>query len=176
MSHIIRQAAWLAALLVAAGCNSSTDSSDTAGMSMDEMAQMLDQPKETAKPEPVAKQEPEPEATAPEPEKRNVQDVDTSNPSGSYYGAIIGANRSIRTRMDSLAWQQSVNFYRASNGYLPRNTEEFMRLMQSDGIPLPEIEPGHEYEYDPSEGQFGTLYDITPAQQPAPEQDEAPAQ
>ncbi len=174
MNQPIRQVAWLAVLLVAAGCGSSDSSNDASSASMDDMARMLDQPQAAAEAKPAPK--PQPEAVAAEPEKHNVEDVDTSNPSGSYLGAIGGAYRYSRTRIGDLSWITSVKLYRATNGYLPRNTEEFMKCVQADGTPLPEIEQGHHYEYDPSEGQFGTLYDITPAQNPAPADGDSPDQ
>jgi hypothetical protein len=96
--------------------------------------------------------------------KVNVEETHQLKPDGSYMGAIMAANRSIRNRLDDIAWKKSVQFYEATNGHLPKNTEEFLNLVQSEGTPLPEIDEGLEYEYDPSEGQFGTLYEVTPTQ------------
>jgi len=176
MSRFVQHLAWLSVVLVVAGCGSSTGSNDASNSSMDDMARMLDQPKAAAEAKPAPKPEPPPEAVAAEPEKHNVEHVDTSNRSSSYLGAIGGAYRYSRTRIGNLSWITSVKLYRATNGYLPRNTEEFMKCVQADGTPLPEIEQGHHYEYDPSEGQFGTLYDITPSQNPAPAAGDSPDQ
>ena len=52
---------------------------------------------------------------------------------------------------------------------MPKNHEEFMRVMAEGGIPLPELEQGQELLWDPSEGDWGTLYIVEPipgAEQP----------
>jgi hypothetical protein len=91
---------------------------------------------------------------------------------GSYYDAIIGANRSIRTRTDDLAWTQAVQHFWAQNGRYPKSHEEFMRdVIEAGEIPLPELEDGQEYFYAPpgselAEGQFGTLYILEPKRNP----------
>lgn len=163
MNQTIQYAAWAAILLAAlAGCG---PSGDTGGNTeMDRMAAALDKPKpvpaetKPAEPPPPAQPQAQPIAT-----KVDVEKTHQLNPDGSYMGAIMAGNRSIRNRLDDFAWKKSVQFYQATNGNLPRNTQEFLTLVQSEGTPLPEIEEGHVYEYDPSEGQFGTLYEVVPA-------------
>jgi hypothetical protein len=164
MNKHIQHAAWLGALLLAAGCNSSDSSDQSGGSEMDDVAKMLDQPK------PVAQTQPTPPPKPSEPVKHNVEHTDTSNWTGGYLGAVGAARRSMRNRIDDWAWKQAVQHYQATNGYLPRNTEEFMQAMREIDIPLPEIGEGNQYEYDPSEGQFGTLYEVTPAQPETPAQ------
>jgi hypothetical protein len=95
---------------------------------------------------------------------------------GSYYDAIIGANRSIRTRADDLAWTQAVRSFWADKGHYPKSHEEFMTgVIEAYGIPLEPLEEGQEYFYaapgtEMSEGEFGTLYIVEqrPQSPPAP--------
>lgn len=166
MNKHIQRTAWAAMLLLTAGCIGSSDSGG--GSDMDDLARSVEQSQAAANNEPKpAETQPE---TQPEPKhaarKVDVEKTHQLKPDGSYMGAIMAANRSIRNKLDDIAWKKSVQLYQARNGHLPRNTEEFLNLVQSEGTPLPEIEEGHEFEYDPSEGQFGTLYEVTPAQQP----------
>lgn len=77
---------------------------------------------------------------------------------GGYYSAIVAAHRHITTRVDDLAWTQALQHYKATTGEMPKNQEEFMRIMSEGGIPLPELEQGQDYFWDPSEGDWGTLY------------------
>jgi hypothetical protein len=167
MATTLKTLALIVVIAVLAGCDSSGDSGGNDDMNA--LAAKLNQPKPVAQPQTEPEPEPEPQPP-PEPvaEKHNVEDVNTSNETGGYYGAIAAAHRSIRDRLDDIAWKKSVQFYQATNGNLPRNTEEFLKLVQSEGTPLPEIEEGNEYEYDPSEGQFGTLYEVSPPPPSAP--------
>jgi hypothetical protein len=166
MQATMKLLALLAAVAIVAGCDSSRSSSGPSNM--DALAARLDKPEPVAQPQPQPEPQPQP-PPQPEPqpaqvvEKHNVEDVDTSNHTGGYYGAIAAANRSVRDRLDDIAWKKSVQLYQATNGRLPKNTEEFLNLVQSEGTPLPPIEEGNKYEYDPSEGQFGTLYEVAPA-------------
>ena len=64
---------------------------------------------------------------------------------GGYYTAIVGAHRHITTRVDDLAWTQALQHYKATTGEMPKNHEEFMRVMTEGGVPLPEMEQGQEY-------------------------------
>jgi hypothetical protein len=152
----------LAMIAFATGCGTESTGGNT---EMDRMAAELNKPKPAPAETKPVEPEPEPEPVA---EKVNVEETRQLNPDGTYMGAIMAANRSMRNQLDDVAWKKSVQFYQATNDHLPRNTEEFIALVQSEGTPLPEIEEGHDYEYDPSEGQFGTLYEVTPAPQGAP--------
>lgn len=97
---------------------------------------------------------------------------------GGYYSAIVAAHRHITTRVDDLAWTQALQHHKATTGEMPKTNEEFLKIMEEGGIPLPELEQGQELFWDPSEGDWGTLYIVEPnpaAAQPG-EQPAAPAQ
>jgi hypothetical protein len=81
---------------------------------------------------------------------------------GGYYTAIVGARRHILNKVDSLAWKQAVQHFKATEGRKPKDHDEFMNKIV---IPL-EIDLGYkeenqEFIYDPSaesEGDLGVLY------------------
>ena len=131
MNQPIRRVAWLAVLLVAAGCGSSTDSNDASSASMDDMARMLDQPQATASEKPATTKAAappkaktvvaqEPPAPAPEPEKPHAAEVvqtpgeaqvigqrkyrNTVEGPLRYYGAMASARMVIK---DQLLWLRS---------------------------------------------------------------------
>lgn len=164
-------------LLIAVGCGDSTTSDGPS--EMDRMAQRLDAANDAAKEEsqPQAPSRPAPSqpadstppaesSTAPpaQPDQTSAQSGDQSSgpaeeQSGGYLSSIAMAHRSIRTRVDDLAWKQAVSHYKAINGHTPRTHEEFMTgVIEGFDIPLPELEPDEKYVYEPDEGQFGELY------------------
>jgi hypothetical protein len=78
---------------------------------------------------------------------------------GGYYSAIAAAHRHITTRVDDLAWQQAIQHYKATNGSMPKDNDEFMKgVIEGFGIELPPLEEGEEYLWVPDEGELGTLY------------------
>jgi hypothetical protein len=79
---------------------------------------------------------------------------------GTYGHALASSNRNMRTMLDDVSWKKSVQLFEAEKGYKPRTTQEFMERVQSEGTPLPHIEPGTMYYYVPDEGQFGQLYQV----------------
>lgn len=107
---------------------------------------------------------------------RTTAGAGTIGQGGGYMSAIVAAHRHITTRVDDLAWTQALQHHKAMTGEMPKNHEEFMKIMQEGGIPLPELEQGEELFWDPSEGDWGTLYIVEP--NPAAEQpgEQPPAQ
>lgn len=54
---------------------------------------------------------------------------------------------------------QALNFYKALEGKLPKNHEEFMeKIIKAKSIPLPELKPGMKYRYRPDLGELGELW------------------
>jgi len=98
---------------------------------------------------------------------------------GGYMSAIVAAHRHITTRVDNLAWTQALQHHKAVTGEMPKTNEEFLKIMDEGGIPLPELEQGQELFWDPSEGDWGTLYIVEPnpaAAQPGEQPATPPAQ
>lgn len=98
---------------------------------------------------------------------------------GGYMSAIVAAHRHITTRVDDLAWTQALQHHKAMTGEMPKTNEEFLKIMNEAGIPLPELEQGQELFWDPSEGDWGTLYIVEPnpaAAQPGEQPATPPAQ
>lgn len=81
---------------------------------------------------------------------------------GGYYTAIVGARRHVLNQAESWAWKQAVGSFRATEGRLPKDHDEFMKkIVVPLGIDLGHIEEGQEFLYDPkgeSDGNFGQLY------------------
>jgi hypothetical protein len=91
---------------------------------------------------------------------------------GGSFVAMAGARRHVLNKVEDLAWTQGVQHFQATEGRLPKDHAEFMnKIVEPLGIDLGYIEEGQEFLYDPSEGQWGTVYvvEIEPAA-PAPQQ------
>jgi hypothetical protein len=172
----------IAAAIGLAGCDSG---GDTGGSDMNAMAAQLEQNKkaeadaaaaEQAKVQAATEQQKAVEEAAArqaaiDAAKAERASRETAAPAegGGYYSAIVGAHRHITTRMDDLAWTQAIQHYKATTGKMPKDHEEFMReVIVAGGIPLPELEQGQEYLWDPSEGDWGTLYIVEPIPQQSP--------
>ena len=172
MFHSTRRIAYFGLVvmgLVFSGCSEPADSG--APQDMDDLARMLDPPKQETPPPPPAESEPPPPSriaeSEPAPPRENPQagsaDETAQQEPGGYLSSIAMAHRSIRTRVDDLAWKQAVSHFKANQGRNPRSHEEFMSgVIEALRIPLPELEPDEQYLYVPEEGQFGELYVVRP--------------
>ncbi|MCI0334494.1 MAG: hypothetical protein L0228_14855 [Planctomycetes bacterium] len=90
---------------------------------------------------------------------------------GGYFTAIAGARRHVLNKVEDLAWTQGVQHFQATEGRLPKDHDEFMnKIVIPLGIDLGFKEEGQEFLYDPTEGQWGTLYVVEAESQPAPQQ------
>ncbi len=50
---------------------------------------------------------------------------------------------------------QALALYQAEHGHWPKTEEEFMdKIVKFNGLELPELPVGHEYVYDPDQGQL----------------------
>ena len=148
-------------LIGASGCDSS---SSGGGASMDELAGAMSA--QRAAEEKAAKEEAERQAQAAAAQApAEPQHTRAGRPGvepGGYYTAIVGARRHILNEVDTFAWKQAVQHFRATEGRKPKDHDEFMRRIV---IPL-EIDLGykeenHEFLYDPtaeSDGDLGVLY------------------
>ncbi|MCC7474024.1 MAG: hypothetical protein IT425_01405 [Pirellulales bacterium] len=158
----------VAVALSAAGCGSSGDGgSADSGPSMDEMVAQLEaenkarEEKAAAEAKAAADQQAAQAAQSPaEPEKK-VAGREQMQP-GGYLSAIAGARRHVLNQVESWAWKQGVQHFRATEGRKPKDHDEFMKKIV---IPL-EIDLGfkeedQEFWYDPnapSDGDLGVLY------------------
>ena len=185
--HCVGLALVAVSVLVAAGCNDSGNTSGS-GSDMDALAAQLEQAKkaeadakaaqEAAAAKAAAEQQAAAEAAQRKTEEeaaaqaaaaaqpadggRTTAGAGTVGQGGGYLSAIAAAHRHITTRVDDLAWTQALQHYKATTGEMPKNHEEFMRVMVEGDIPLPELEQGQDYFWDPSEGDWGTLYIVEP--------------
>jgi hypothetical protein len=99
-----------------------------------------------------------------------------ANPAGGvmrYYGAIASARNFMEDRILDAQIQKTLQLYVAGNdGKFPKTNDEYMEHIIKEGmIQLPELPPGKEYFYDPSDHELkvGTLVDPpADAQPPAP--------
>jgi len=166
------------AMPLGVGCGSSANTGS--GTSMDAMADALDAQKSSQQQAQAqtdaerAAQEAQQTAAAAEPPpaepERRVAGREGVAP-GGYYTAIVGARRHILNKVESLAWIQGVQHYQATNGRLPKDHAEFMsQIVQPLGIDLGFKEENQEFLYDPSEGQWGTLYVVEKEAEVAPQQ------
>jgi hypothetical protein len=156
----------------AAGCESSVDTGG-AGPTVEQLTAEMQKSKKEAAPAAAAETETDDVAASrAEPAiAQKASDRPQLQTQGGYAGAVFGASRSIRITADDLAWKKSVQLFEAEHGRKPKDTEEFMERIKREGTPLPDIEPGTKYFYNPQEGQFGELYQV-PIDAPA---GEAPA-
>jgi hypothetical protein len=165
-----------APLFIAAGCDSTAPNPTTAGgPSIEELAAKM----QGKKPEAA------PTASAPQTAANPAENTDSRAPvaaaptktgevnytttasdrgpaatQGGYGGAIIAANRTMRTALDDIAWKKSVQLFEAEHGRKPRDTKEFLERVKGEGTPLPGVPDGFTYHYIPDEGQFGQLYQV----------------
>jgi hypothetical protein len=89
-----------------------------------------------------------------------------ANPAGGamrYYGAIASARNFMEDRILDAQIQKTLQLYVAGNdGKFPKTNDEYMEHIIKEGmIQLPELPPGKEYFYDPSDHELkvGTLVD-----------------
>lgn len=194
----------IVSMVVSTGCDDSGSASD-GGSDMDALAAQLEQSKraeadakaaaEAAAAKAAAEQQAAEEAARKEAERiateqaaaaaqgaaggRTTAGAGTVGQEGGYMSAIVAAHRHITTRVDDLAWTQALQHHKAMTGKMPKNSEEFLKIMNEGGIPLPELEQGQELFWDPSEGDWGTLYIVEPnpaAAQPGGQPGTPPAQ
>lgn len=58
----------------------------------------------------------------------------------------------------------ALNLFKALEGRVPKTHEEFMqKIVQANGIQLPELKPGMKYRYRPEQGEAGELW-VEPAE------------
>jgi hypothetical protein len=158
-----------AGLIVNWGCDSTTTTSN--GPSMDEITAQLDAQKTAQQQAEAANatQQAQPAAQPPAEPERKVAGREGVG-EGGYYTAIVGARRHVLNKVEGLGWTTSVRSFQATNGRLPKDHAEFMTIIEQDGVDLGYKEENQEFLYDPSEGQFGTLYVVEKETAPAPAQ------
>lgn len=113
----------------------------------------------SAEPAPAA---PMPEAAAAPPAQPSTYVVaDTGvGKKGDYGPGMITTPVSVYWRsQESVAFRiqipQAMNLYKATNGQAPQSHDEFMeKIVQANGIKLPELKPGERYLYDPATEQL----------------------
>jgi hypothetical protein len=98
-----------------------------------------------------------------------------ANPAGGvmrYYGAIAAARDFMTDRILDAQIQKTLQLYVANNdGKYPKTNDEYMEHIIKEGmIQLPELPPGKEYFYDPTDHELkvGTLIEPPPDASAAP--------
>jgi hypothetical protein len=93
-----------------------------------------------------------------------------------YYGAVASARNFMEDRILDAQIQKNLQLYQAEHGY-PKTNDEYMEHIIKEGmIQLPELPPGQEYFYDPSDHELkvGTIVE-PPADGSAPADTQPPA-
>jgi hypothetical protein len=98
-----------------------------------------------------------------------------SRRAGGQLGAVVSARFYAEHQMLIHAVKHSLQLYWAENGEYPKSNDEFMKeIIQANGLPLPELEPEHEYIYVPEQPEVGLQIRLKPsALKPATEATEA---
>jgi len=70
-----------------------------------------------------------------------------------YEGAVVTPAKAYFTVREKVVFQiqipQAMQFFEAENGFTPKSEEEFMeKIIQANGIKLPELPPDARYVYD----------------------------
>jgi hypothetical protein len=93
-----------------------------------------------------------------------------------YYGAVASARNFMEDRILDAQIQKTLQLYVADKGYFPKTNDEYMEHIIKEGmIQLPELPPGQEYFYDPSDHELkvGTIVE-PPADAATPPADAQP--
>lgn len=91
--------------------------------------------------------------------EREVAQVGYGKQGRKYGGGIITEPVSQyfkqRDRLELIKIQSAVNLYKGEHGYFPKTHEEFMsKIIEPNGISLPELPEGQRYAYDAETGQL----------------------
>jgi hypothetical protein len=137
---------------------------------MSEAAAMLDQPQPaTPAEQPAAPQE----RTIERPVVEEPQVVTAQTPrrgktlhnQGSYLSAVGSARFTTEHKLIFGQVKQALDLYQAEHGEYPRSHDEFMaKIIEPNGIVLPELDEGYEYWYDPSERSTAEMLKFRPIQ------------
>jgi len=108
---------------------------------------------------PVAAGDGEEEADEEDDVERQVAEVGVGKKGRNYGGGVVSEpiRAMFRTeqRMQLLQVKQAMQLYKASNGYLPKTHEIFMKeIIEANSIQLPELPEGERYVYDPEQGEL----------------------
>jgi hypothetical protein len=156
----------LTLLIGGVGCGSSSNSGSGGGVSMNDVAAQMDAQES-------ARRQAEAEASAQKSEEEAAQAAASREPQrrqagregvapGGYYSAIVGARRHVLNQVESWAWKQAVQHFKAEHGRKPKDHAEFMaEIVNRHGIDLGFKEENQEFLYDPaaeSDGDLGVLY------------------
>lgn len=99
---------------------------------------------------------PSPAASTPAPEapvaETGPDRVKADQPVRQRQSAIGRAYFNSRERVENYTFDNAITLYHAEHGEYPKSHEEFMeKLWKPLKAPMPEIEEGYEYRYDPAE-------------------------
>lgn len=94
------------------------------------------------------------------PVKANADTVGTKGKNASgYLSTVVSQKYRVEDRLNLQVLNYNLKLYKATNGQYP---EDFEQLTSEIIIPfkveMPELPAGAHYEYDPGDGQFGTLW------------------
>ncbi len=126
----------------------------------------------TAPTPPVAPNTPAPGTPVAVPTELVPANVNTVGTKGRDYGGDVITEPisqlwKTKDKLILMEIEYSVKLYQAEHGEFPASWEEFQTaIVQPTGKPLPSLQPGHEYVYDPKTGQ---LFVKRPKATPAPQ-------
>ncbi|MDA7980442.1 MAG: hypothetical protein MPJ50_16915 [Pirellulales bacterium] len=103
------------------------------------------------------------------PVKANVDTVGTKgkNRDGGYLTTVVAEKYRVQDRVLLMMLDKNLSLYRATNGRLPADFDELKRELVDNPTyqsQLPELPQGTHFEYNPGEGQFGTLWVVPDGQ------------
>lgn len=79
-----------------------------------------------------------------------------SRRAGGHLGAVASASFFAKHQLLIDHVKHINQLYRAATGDYPKSHDEFMKeIIQANGLPLPELEPEHEYIYVPEQPEVG---------------------
>jgi hypothetical protein len=93
-----------------------------------------------------------------------------------YYGAVASARNFMQDQILGATIQKTLDLYVAQNdGKYPKTNDEYMEHIIKEGmIQLPELPPGQEYFYDPSDHELKVGTIVEPPADAAPPADAQP--
>ena len=107
------------------------------------------------------KQQQQSGVSAPEgPVRANVDTVGTKGKDRSgYLSTVVAEKYRFEDRLNLQVLNYNLKLYKATNGRYPDDFEQLTsEVIVPYQVEMPELPDGAHYEYDPNDGQFGTLW------------------
>ena len=84
---------------------------------------------------------------------QGMGDVSSANPA-NFVAAPVKAYFQVKERIVFDQITSVMKLYQATNGYLPKTHEAYMKELEANFIKLPELPEGQVYRYRPEEGEL----------------------